>query len=176
MIIKAEQTYSRETPIRLRLVAAAIKHMKVPAAMDQLRFMRKKAAETMLKVFKQAVANAKHNANISIESLTIKEIIVGEGPHYKRIQPVSRGRAHAILKRTSHVRVVLESTEIAKPVKAEKAQAVKLEDETKTDIKTESKKEEKKAVKLPSAQTANIKAPKMRQQQRLVTTRKTGEK
>jgi len=174
MIIRAEQKYSRETPTRLRLVAGAVKKMKVTAAMDQLRFMNKKAADTMLKVFKQAVANAKHNANISIEALTIKDIVVNEGPHYKRIQPVSRGRAHAILKRTSHIRVELESTELKKPVKAEKVQPVKLNtDETKPE---EKKVEEKKAVKLPAARIANIKAPKMTQQQRLVTTRKTGEK
>src|SRR6185369_10376388 len=109
MIITAEQMNTRQTPTRLRLVAKAVKKMSVENAMDQLKFMDKKASVVMEKVFKQAVANATKNMGLSLDSLTIKDIIVGEGPRYKRFQAVSRGRAHSILKRTSHVRVILES-------------------------------------------------------------------
>lgn len=122
MIIKAEQKNSRQTPTRLRLVAKAVKRLSVKDAMDQLTFMNKKAAKTMLQVFKQAVANATKNLGLSYESLTIKDIVVNEGPRFKRFRPVSRGQAHSILKRTSHVRVVLESkeTEVKKPVAQKK--------------------------------------------------------
>jgi large subunit ribosomal protein L22 len=117
MIITAEQKYKRETPTRLRLVANAVKKLAPKQAIIQLGFMNKKAAKTLLTVYKQAVANAVNNLGLSADGLVTKEIIIGEGPRYRRFQPVSRGRAHGIIKRTAHVRVVLESTEIAKPVK-----------------------------------------------------------
>ncbi len=117
MLIKAEQKFSRQTSTRLRLVAAAVKKLSPAVAIEQLRFMDLKAAETVLLVMKQAVANATNNLGLSADALTIKEIVVGEGPQYKRFQPVSRGRAHSILKRSAHIRVVLESQEapVAKP-------------------------------------------------------------
>lgn len=111
MIITAEQKNSRQTPTRLRLVAKAIKKLSLKDAMDQLAFTNMRSARTLLQVFKQVVANATKNLGLSYETLTIKDIVVGEGPRYKRFQPVSRGQAHSILKRTAHVRVVLESTE-----------------------------------------------------------------
>lgn len=112
MLIKAEQKFSRQTSTRLRLVAAAVKKLSPAVAIEQLRFMDLKAAETVLFVMKQAVANATNNLGLSADALTIKEIVVGEGPQYKRFQPVSRGRAHSILKRSAHIRVVLESQEV----------------------------------------------------------------
>lgn len=117
MLIKAEQKFSRQTSTRLRLVAAAVKKLSPAVAIEQLRFMDLKAAETILLVMKQAIANATNNLGLSADALTIKEIVVGEGPQYKRFQPVSRGRAHSILKRSAHIRVVLESQEagVAKP-------------------------------------------------------------
>ncbi|HAU99043.1 MAG: 50S ribosomal protein L22 [Microgenomates group bacterium GW2011_GWF2_45_18] len=113
MIVTAEQKYTRQTPTRLRLVAKAIRKLSVTDAMDQLRFINMRSARTMLDVMKQAVANATNTRNIPFDLLVIKDIVVNEGPQFKRIQPVSRGRAHAILKRTAHVRVVLESREPA---------------------------------------------------------------
>ena len=117
MLIKAQQKFSRQTSTRLRLVAAAVKKLSPAVAIEQLKFMDLKAAETLLLVMKQAVANATNNLGLSADALTIKEIIVGEVPQYKRFQPVSRGRAHSILKRSAHIRVVLESQEapVAKP-------------------------------------------------------------
>lgn len=121
MLIKAEQKFSRQTSTRLRLVADAVKSLSPTTAMDQLQFMNKKAAKTLYAVVKQAISNAVNNLGLSADTLKFKEIIIGEGPHFKRFQPVSRGRAHSILKRTSHIRVVLESSEAA-PVKPKKEQ------------------------------------------------------
>ena len=168
MLITAEQTNSRQTPTRLRLVAKAVKKLTPQVAMDQLRFMDLKAAKVMLQVFKQAIANAVNNLGLSAASLTIKEIIVNEGPHLKRYQPVSRGRAHAILKRSSHVRVVLESTEtaVAKPKQVVQAET-----------RTESTKEDMKPA-LPKVSLAAPKNNITRSQTtvKTVTTRKTGER
>lgn len=125
MLIKAEQKFSRQTSTRLRLVAAGVKKLSPAVAIEQLRFMDLKAAETILLVMKQAVANAKNNLGLSADALTIKEIIIGEGPQYKRFQPVSRGRAHSILKRSAHIRVVLESQEAGVTKPKQKAVAIK---------------------------------------------------
>ena len=84
MLIKAQQKFSRQTSTRLRLVAAAVKKLSPAVAIEQLKFMDLKAAETLLLVMKQAVANATNNLGLSADALTIKEIIVGEGPKYKR--------------------------------------------------------------------------------------------
>lgn len=119
MIVKAEATYTRQTPTRLRLVAKAVKPLSVEMAMAQLEFMPKKAADVVLQVLKQAVGNAVNNFGLSKDSLTIKDIWVGEGPRFKRFRAVSRGQGHAILKRSAHVRVELESKEEkSAPVKA----------------------------------------------------------
>lgn len=81
--------------------------MTAKDALDTLRFMPKKGADIMYKVVASAVANATHNDNQSPEELTIASVSVSQGIVYKRINPVSRGRAHRILKRTSHVDLTL---------------------------------------------------------------------
>ena len=141
MLITAHQKYLRQTPTRLRLVAEAVRAVQSPEkAMLQLSLMNKKAARTLHKIMTQAVANAQHNHNISIDDLEIREILVMEGPQYKRFQPVSRGRAHDILKRTSHVKIVLESIDRRAPaVTAEKSEKPVAKSKT-TAKKTDSKK------------------------------------
>lgn len=109
MIIKAEQKYLRTSARKLRLVADMVREIGSPrTALEYLVHIDKRAALPLVKVLKQAMANAKNNAGIKEDELKIKEITVNEGPFYKRFRPVSRGRAHSIKKRTSHIRVVLE--------------------------------------------------------------------
>lgn len=125
MDIKAEQKYIRMTPRKLRLVANAVKKLPVDEALVYLKFINKRAAQPILKVFEQAVANAKNNHQLTEDSLKIKSLEIEKGSIYKRWQPVSRGRAHSILKRTSHIRLVLESEKVTtKNIK--KAQPKKL--------------------------------------------------
>lgn len=110
MIIKAQQKFIRTSPRKLRLVVDSIKKLKSPQIiLNFLQHIDKQAAKTLSKVLKQAIANATNNTNLPTDSLKIKEIQVGTGPTYKRGQPVSRGRSHPIMKRTSHVTVILES-------------------------------------------------------------------
>ena len=126
MLIKAEQKYIRMSPRKVRLVVDAIRGLKPKEALDQLMFMHKRAAVPVGKTIKQAMANAVKNLNIEEESLVFKSIEVGEGPTFKRWNAVSRGRAHQILKRTSHIKVILNSdvpkatTEVDKPKKETK--------------------------------------------------------
>lgn len=110
MIIKAEQKYIRMSPRKLRLVADVVRGLDSPKMiLSYLENINKRAAQPIGKVIKQAIANAKNNAGVTEGELRIKELIINQGPFYKRFRPVSRGRAHGIKKRTSHIRVVLET-------------------------------------------------------------------
>jgi large subunit ribosomal protein L22 len=107
MEIFAQTKYLRTSPRKLRLVARALKGHPVGKALVLLSKINKRAALPILKVLKSAAANAK-NKGLSEANLKIKGVIVDGGPTYKRFQPISRGRAHPIAKRTSHIKVVLE--------------------------------------------------------------------
>ncbi|MBU0978977.1 MAG: 50S ribosomal protein L22 [Patescibacteria group bacterium] len=109
MEIKAVQKTTRQTPLKVRLVANAVRKLSIPKAITQLATMERRASLLVLKVLRQAIANALHNHHLSLDQLTIKSILVNEGPRYKRFNAVSRGRGHAILKRTCHVTVILIS-------------------------------------------------------------------
>ncbi|MBT5016388.1 50S ribosomal protein L22 [Candidatus Peregrinibacteria bacterium] len=134
---------TRISPKKLSLVAAMIRKKSVNEALEILKFTPKKAAATLYKVVQSAGKNAENNFKQDPTSLVIKEIIVTQGPTYKRWQSVSRGRAHPILKRTSHVTVKIESSgKVEEPKK--KVAAKKEEPKTETPKKptepTESKK------------------------------------
>lgn len=109
MQIKAEQKNSRQSPRKIRLLANQVKKLSLQDAFSQLALMERKASLVLLKVMRQAVANAVNNNNLLVEDLEIDNILVKTGPTYKRWQPVSRGRAHKILKRSSHIEVVLKT-------------------------------------------------------------------
>ena len=81
--------------------------MTAKDALDTLKFMPKKGADIIYKVLSSAVANATHNESQILGDLSISSVSVTQGLVYRRINPVSRGRAHRILKRTSHVDLAL---------------------------------------------------------------------
>ena len=108
--ITAYQKFIRITPQKLRLIADMIRPLKVEDAMIQLKFSSRRGAKTVLKVLTQAKANA-INIGLRTETLKINSIQIEEGATYKRWNPVSRGRAHAILKRTSHIKIILEGSD-----------------------------------------------------------------
>lgn len=109
MLIKAESKFIRTSPRKLRLVADLIRPMSLNEAVIVLTHLKKRAATPMLKTLKQAIGNAVNNHNLPKDLLTIQSIEVNEGPTYKRFRPVSRGRAHSIFKRTSHIKIILKS-------------------------------------------------------------------
>lgn len=117
MEILSKQTYVRQSQQKLRDVARVVKHLPLPALRLQLTQMNREAAKRILETVNQAVANAQHNFGVSEEQLSLKELLILRGPHYKRMRPVSRGQGHAILKRTSHIVVRLATAEgvVAKP-------------------------------------------------------------
>lgn len=116
MTILAKQTYTRQAPRKIRLVANAVKSLPLTEAFQQLGVMHREASIVVLKVLRQAVANATHNHSLQPADLIIESITVDSGSNYKRFNPVSRGRAHAILKKTSHVTVRLTTKPEVAPV------------------------------------------------------------
>lgn len=103
----ATQKFVRQSPRKVRLVANQVKDLPLEQAVIQLVHIERKATLVLLKTLRQAMANAQHNHGVSPDDLRIKTIIIGDGPRYKRFNAVSRGRAHSIIKRSCHVRVVL---------------------------------------------------------------------
>jgi large subunit ribosomal protein L22 len=106
--MKATQKYIRTSPRKLRLVADMVRGLKADQALEYLKFTGKRAALPVRKTILQAVASAKDTSGAAPQDLTIKILDISEGPTYKRWNAVSRGAAHSIMKRTSHIHVVLE--------------------------------------------------------------------
>ena len=122
MIITATQLSTRQAPRKVRLVANSVKKLPLADAVHQLSVINRRASIVVLKVLRQAIANATHNHGVAISDLKIKSIQVDEGARYRRFRAVSRGRAHGIIKRTSHVKVELETQPV--PVEASVAPVV----------------------------------------------------
>ena len=89
------------------MVADLIRGQHVNAAQDTLRFTRKRASSLIEKGLKSAIANANEREG-EVRKLVVSEIKIDEGPYFKRWRPKDRGRAHQILKRMSHILVVVE--------------------------------------------------------------------
>ena len=99
------------SPLKLRPIAGNLVGMRAQEALQTLRWMPQKSARLLWKSVKSAVANAENNLNVPGERLSICEARVDEGVAMKRFQPVSRGSAHPIRKRSSHIKIVLTWSE-----------------------------------------------------------------
>jgi large subunit ribosomal protein L22 len=107
MEVLAKHRFARISPQKVRLVADQVRGLPVDKALEVLQFSPKKAAELMKKVLESAIANAEHNEGADIDELTVAKVFVDEGPTMKRIMPRAKGRADRILKRSSHITVVV---------------------------------------------------------------------
>ncbi len=108
MEVKAVLRYVRTSPQKVRAIVDAVKGRPVEHGLSTLKFMPQKAAGTVAKVIRSAVANAEENLGIDVDALVIKNIIADQGPMLKRFRARARGRGTRILKRTSHITVILE--------------------------------------------------------------------
>ena len=95
---------------KVRLVADQVRGLSAEKASVLLRFSTKKAANLVKKVVDSAIANAEHNEGADIDELKITKVYVDQGPTMKRIMPRAKGRADRILKRTSHITLVVGDT------------------------------------------------------------------
>ena len=108
MEVKASAKHIRRSPRKIRLVMDAVRGKRVEEAMAILRFLPHGAASEILNVVKSAAANAENNYQMAPEDLYIKHIFADDGPTIKRFRSRSRGMAAPILKRTSHITVIVE--------------------------------------------------------------------
>jgi len=110
--VKAKLRYVRVSPQKVRKLIGAVKGKQVENGMNILKFMPQKAAGILSKVIHSAVANAEQNHDLDVDSLIIRNILADQGPTLKRFKARARGRGTRILKRTSHITVILseEST------------------------------------------------------------------
>lgn len=108
MEAKAIARHIRIAPRKIRIVIDLIRGKNVGEAFAILKYTPKVGAEVLEKVLKSAVANAEHNYDLNTDALYISQAFVDQGPTLKRIHPRSRGQAFKILKRTSHVTLVVK--------------------------------------------------------------------
>lgn len=109
MEIKAHLRYLHIAPRKVRVVANVIKGKSAGEAEVCLKFLKKRASETLLKLLKSAIANARNNFHIERERLIVKSIRVDQGPVLKRFMPRARGTAAPIRRKQSHIALVLEA-------------------------------------------------------------------
>jgi len=140
-MITAKLSHLRISPRKVRLVANLIKGLNVAEAEKQLRFLPKKSAKPLLKLLTSAIANALHNKGLAKEGLVVTNVLVNAGPSLKRWRPRAMGRAFPILKRTSHVTIILDSTGRVGEKVLEKNKIEEKEFTTKKQIQKHPKKE-----------------------------------
>lgn len=97
----------RMSPPKLRQVARILRGRSAEDGKRLLRYITRKSARLIAKTLDSAIANAENNFNTASEDLKIDNVLIEEGARMKRHMPASRGSAHPILKRTSHIRVIL---------------------------------------------------------------------
>jgi large subunit ribosomal protein L22 len=108
MEIKARARYLRISPFKLRLVARTLPGKKVDDALALLQFLPQRGARLLRKVMMAAVANAEQRPQVDVDTLVVKGVQVDGGPSLKRFQARAMGRVNHILKRSSHITVVLD--------------------------------------------------------------------
>jgi large subunit ribosomal protein L22 len=105
---KAKLSFIRITPRKVGLLADEVRGKGINEALNYLRFSpRKRTASILYRLIKSAAANADQKGTIDVDTLYVKQILVGQGTTLKRFRPRAKGSAFRINKKTSHVSVVL---------------------------------------------------------------------
>ena len=107
MEAKAHVKYARISPRKVKIVLDLIRGKDIETAAAILKYTPKSACEYLAKLLKSAVANAEHNYNMDRSKLFVSECFVCPGPTLKRMMPRAKGSANRILKRTSHITLVV---------------------------------------------------------------------
>ncbi len=157
MEVKASLKHLRMSPRKARLVIDVVRSMPVNTALDQLKFINKKATDPVASLIRSAIANGVNTYSLEADNLYIKEIRSDEGVMLKRWMPRAHGRATSIRKRGCHLTLVL--AEIKESGKKEKkvlktADPVKLEKLVADSAQTAKVTKAKKESKVKSAATA----------------------
>ena len=118
MEAKAQARFVRVTPLKARRIVDVVRGKRAVEALEVLTYAPQGAAEPVRKVVESAIANARYAAEqagerFNEEDLYIQAAYADEGPTMKRIQPRAQGRANRILKRTSHITVVVGDQKVS---------------------------------------------------------------
>lgn len=111
MEVRAVARHIRMSPRKVRLVGNAIKGKSVREAMAALLLIPNKAGDPIAKAVKSAAANAENNYNLSSDDLYVVQVVADPGRSLKRYRARARGRAAPIIKRSSHITVVVKERE-----------------------------------------------------------------
>lgn len=127
MDVHASLRSLRMSPRKVRLVVDAIRGLSALSAETRLSFIKKDAAEPVLKLLRSAMANAEHNFQLNRADLMVKMIVADGGPTLKRFRPRAFGRGAPIRKRTTHISLILapKSEVTIKPPKTKKVKTPK---------------------------------------------------
>ena len=104
----AKLSYARVSVQKACYVLDAIRGKDVETALGILAYNPRYASSVIKKLLESAIANAENNNHMSADKLYIAECYANQGPTMKRVQPRAQGRAYRILKRTSHITIVLD--------------------------------------------------------------------
>lgn len=108
MDARAEAKYVRISPLKVGFICTEIRGKRVDEALSILKFTPKKGAGILEKVLKSAIANAENNFNMDRDNLYVSEAYANDAPHMKRWRPKAKGMAYPIIKRSSHIGVVVK--------------------------------------------------------------------
>ncbi len=107
MEAKAILRFTRLSAQKGRLVADQIRGLPVARALEVLEYSKRRAAKPLRKVLESAIANAEHNQGADIDELRVATVMVDNGPQLKRFHARAKGRGVRVVKRTSHITVVV---------------------------------------------------------------------
>ena len=108
MEAKAVAKYIRISPLKVGFICNEIRGKQVDEALSILKFTPKKGAKVLEDVLNSAVANAENNFNMDRDKLYVSDAYANDGPHMKRFRPKAKGMAYPIIKRSSHIGVVVK--------------------------------------------------------------------
>ena len=111
MEARAIAKYIRISPLKIHFICDEIRGKSVKEALSILEFTPKRGAKELLKVLKSAIANAENNLSLDADNLYVKEAYANDGPTMKRFHPKAKGMAYPLLKRSSHIGVVVAERE-----------------------------------------------------------------
>jgi len=103
----AKLKYARISPQKCRLVADTVRGAEASKALNTLKFMPKKGADLIYKVLWSAVENAQNNQGLDVDDLKVTRIMIDAAPTFKRFGSKAKGRGTRIVKRNSHITVVV---------------------------------------------------------------------
>jgi large subunit ribosomal protein L22 len=110
MDVRAKTRFARLTPSKARDLARRMSGQSVAKALDIAGFSDRKAGRLLCKTLKSAIANAEHNARLSVDDLKVKSAVVDEGPRIKRHWPRARGGVRPVRHKMAHLTIVLSDS------------------------------------------------------------------